>query len=157
MPKPMRPDAVTSYDRRELDAARRGVLNALPIFFDPELVRSVPTTDLFTTLHIAAEHLRDAGDREKELLILSDMLQSTSAFEFQGAQRMPPASWIAAQEEERLLPSLERACVVVIGADHTTPEGQRVRRFWDEYFKATGAMLDDANYRLRAPTDVVSC
>lgn len=157
MPTPIRSDAVTSYDRRELDAARRGVLNALPIFFDPSLVRTVPTTDLFTTLHIAAEHLRDAADRETELLILSDMLQSTSRFEFEGARRMPPEEWIEAQEQQNLLPSLEGACVVAVGADHTTSHGQRVRQFWSEYFAATGARLDPANYRVRAPTDVIGC
>ncbi|HUG39424.1 MAG TPA: hypothetical protein VMM12_03010 [Longimicrobiales bacterium] len=157
MPQPIRPGAITSYDRRELDAARRGVLNALPIFFDPALVRSVPTTDLLTTLHIAAEHLHDAGDREKELIILSDMLQSTRAFEFEGARRMPPEGWVAAQDQGRLLPSLRGACVVVVGADHTTPHGQRVRRFWGDYFQATGARLAAGNYRLRPPTDRVEC
>ncbi len=157
MPRPIRPSAVTSYDRRELEAARRGVLNALPIFFDPALVRAVPTTDLFTTLHIAAEHLRDAGERQKELLILSDMLQSTADFEFNGARRMPGEGWLASQDQARLLPSLAGTCVIVIGADHTTPDGQRVRRFWDSYFQTTGATLDGGNYRLRAPADVAAC
>lgn len=157
MPEPIRPGAVTSYDRRELDAARRGVLNALPIFFDPDLVRSIPTTDIFTTLHMAAEHLHDAGQRDKQLLILSDMLQSTLDFEFEAARRMPRPGWVAAQRREHLLPSLEDTCVIVIGADHTTPEGQRVRQFWVDYFEATGAALDAGNYRLRAPTDPVDC
>lgn len=157
MPEVGRQGAVTSYDRRELEAARRGVLSALPIFFDPGLVRSVPTTDLFTTLHIAAEHLRDARNRDKELIILSDMFQSTPRFEFEGARRMPPPGWIEQQEQANLLPSLEGTCVVVIGADHTTPEGQRVRRFWEKYFEAAGASLESGNYRLRAPPDVVDC
>ena len=157
MPKPLRAGDATSYDRRQLEAARRGVLNALPIFFDPSLVRSVPTTDLFTTLHIAAEHLGDAADRQKQLLILSDMLQSTSQFEFAGARRLPDSGWIAAQQRNRLLPSLEDACVIVIGADHTTGAGQRVRSFWESYFEAAGARLDESHYRLRAPTDALDC
>ncbi|HUE77107.1 MAG TPA: hypothetical protein VMM83_04130 [Longimicrobiales bacterium] len=157
MPEPIRPGAVTSYDQRELHAARRGVLNALPIFFDPALVRTVPTTDLLTTMHIAAEHLRDGGGREDELILLSDMLQSTPRFEFEGARRMPPEGWVASQGEQDLLPSLEGTCVVVIGADHTTPEGQRVRRFWSEYFDAAGAVLDAGRYRLRAPTEPLDC
>lgn len=157
MPEPLREGASTSYDRRELAAARRGVLNALPIFFDPDLVRTVPTTDLLTTMHIAAEHLRDADGREKELLLLSDMLQSTPRFEFQGAARMPPDGWVEAQAREGLIPSLDGTCVVVVGADHMTPAGQRVRRFWDAYFQAAGATLEGANYRLRAPTDEIGC
>lgn len=157
MPAPVRPGAVTSYDRRQLEAARRGAMSALPVFFDAEMVRSVPTTDLLTTMHIAAEHLRDAGGREKEMIILSDMFQSTPRFEFQGARRMPPARWIAQQERANLLPSLEGTCVLVIGADHTTAEGRRVRTFWEEFFETTGATLDAGNYRLRAPQDVVEC
>ena len=157
MPAPVRQGAVTSYDRRRLEAARRGVLNAIPLFFDPDLVRTVPTTDLFTTLHIAAEHLHDAGEREKELLILSDMLQSTPRYEFEGARRMPGEDWVAGQARQDLLPTLRGTCVVVIGPDHTTPHGQRVRSFWDEYFETTGANLDTGNYRLRAPTDVLDC
>ena len=157
MPEPAREGAVTSYDRRQLDAARRGVLTALPIFFDPELARSVPTTDVFTTLHMASEHLRDGSAREKELLLLSDMLQSTPRWEFEGARRMPEPEWVAAQEERSLLPALDGACVVVLGADHTTPQGQRVHEFWSEYFAATGARLDADRYRLRPPTDVLTC
>ncbi len=157
MPEPLRPGVITSYDRRELDAARRGVLSALPIFFDPALVRSAPTTDLLTTLHIAAEHFQDADGRDKELLILSDMLQSTSRFEFAGARRMPPDGWIADQSRQNLLPSLEGTCIIVIGADHTTPAGQRVRGFWADYFASAGGKLAAENYRLRPPTDVVDC
>lgn len=157
MPQPLRPGAVTSYDRRELEAARRGVLSALPVFFDPAVVRTIPTTDLFTTLHIAAEHLGDAGNRDKELVLLSDMFQSTPRFEFEGARRMPPEDWVAQQERTGLLPSLTGTCVLVIGADHTTPAGQRVRAFWERYFDAAGATLEASNYRLRAPPDVVEC
>ena len=157
MPQPIRPGAITSYDRRELDAAKRGVLNALPIFFDPRFVGSVATTDILTTLHIASEYLRDAGARKKELVLLSDMYQSTPALEFESARRMPGDGWIASQEAGGLLPSLDGACVVVIGADPTTAEGQRVRVFWTDYFEAAGAELDPGNYRLRPPVGVVGC
>ena len=157
MPEPIQPGSVTSYDQRQLEAAKRGVLNALPVFFDPEVVRTVPTTDILATMHIAAEHLRDAGDREKQLLVLSDMLQSTPRFEFQGARRMPSEDWVEQRAQQGLLPSLSGTCVVAIGADHTTPAGQQVREFWADYFSAAGASLDAGRYRLRAPTDVLRC
>jgi len=154
MPEVRTPGRETSLDRRGLDAARRGVLNALPVFFDPELVGSIGTTDLFTTLHIASEHLRDArGDRQ--LLLLSDMYQSTSDWEFERARRMPGQDWVEQQAQSGLVPALDDACVVVIGADPTTTEGQRVRRFWDEYLGAAGAELEA--YRVRAPTSVLEC
>ena len=157
MPRARRTDAITSYDRRELDAAKRGVLDALQVFFDPRFVGSVATTDVLTTLHIAAEYLRDAGEREKQLLLLSDMLQSTRAFEFEGARRMPPEGWAASQAAAGLVPSLDGACVVVVGADPTTAPGQRVRAFWTDWFDAAGAELAAANYRARPPVDVLDC
>jgi hypothetical protein len=157
MPRARRADAITSYDRRELDAAKRGVLDALPVFFDPRFVGHVGTTDVLTTLHIASEYLSDARGRTRELILLSDMLQSTSAFEFDGARRMPPDGWIAAQASSGLVPSLDEACVVVIGADPTTAAGQRVRAFWSDWFDAADARLDAGHYRARAPVDVLRC
>ncbi|HUF12619.1 MAG TPA: hypothetical protein VMN78_05950 [Longimicrobiales bacterium] len=158
MPDAMRPDAITSYDRRQLDAAKRGVLNALPVFFDPRFVGSVPTTDILTTLHIASEYLRDADERTKELLLLSDMLQSTpSGFEFGGARRMPTDGWVASQQSASRIPPLDGTCVVVIGGDPTTPAGQQVRAFWIDWFEAAGAALEPANYRARPPVEVIGC
>ena len=157
MPRARRTDAITSYDRRELNAAKRGVLDALQVFFDPRFVGSVRTTDVLTTLHIAAEYLRDARERQKELLILSDMLQSTRTFEFEGARRMPPDGWVDAQDAAGLVPELDGACVVVVGADPTTAQGQRVRAFWGDWFAAAGADFQARNYRARAPVDVIGC
>jgi hypothetical protein len=54
-------------------------------------------------------------------------------------------------------PSRGGACGVVVGAPPTTPDGQRVRDFWEEYFTAAGARLEAGNYRLRAPEEVVEC
>lgn len=147
----------TSYDTRQLEAAKAGVKNALPIFFDPRFVGSIGTTDVLTTLHIASEYLRDGGDRDKQLVLLTDMLQSTPQYEFEGGRRMPGEGWVDAQAREGLLPNLEDACVVVIGADPTTATGQRVRRFWSAYFDAAGASLDPDNYRVRVPVDAVGC
>ena len=157
MPDPIRPGSITSYDRRQLEASKTGVKNALPIFFDPRFVGTVTTTDILTTLHIASEYLRDAGSRERELVLLTDMLQSTDTWEFEGARRMPPGGWVDQQATGGMLPSLEGTCVVVIGADPTNAYGQRVRQFWNGYFEATGAELDPANYRLRPPVDEVGC
>ncbi len=157
MPDPLRAGRVTSYDRRQLDAAKAGVKNALPIFFDPRFAERIATTDVFTTLHIASEFLLDANGRDKQLVLLSDMLQSTDAWEFGGSRRMPQGGWVQSQASSGMLPSLEGTCVVVVGADPTTPEGQRVRVFWSDYFQAAGASLTPENYRLRAPVGELTC
>jgi len=70
---------------------------------------------------------------------------------------MPPGGWVDQQASGGMLPSLEGTCVVVIGADPTNANGQRVRQFWSSYFDAAGAELDAGNYRLRAPVDEIAC
>lgn len=145
------------YDLRQLDGARRAVLAALPIFFDAAVVGSAQTTDILSTLQIAAEYFRDAGGRESRLLLLTDMLHSTPDFEFDQGRRMPSASWVQEQLSSDLLPDLERVCVHVIGADPSTPAGREVRNFWEEYFVEAGASFSPDNYRLRAPLEPLPC
>lgn len=145
------PSFVTSRDRHrlkgDLDAAR----SVSAIFFDPERARRARHTDLFSTLHVAAEFTRAAGGHQTVLVVLSDMLQSAGNIEMEGLRRMPPEGWIDAQRAAGLLPRLDGACVMVVGADATTPEGAAVRDFWLRYFEAAGARLRPESYRLLAP------
>ena len=84
------------------------------------------------------------------------MLQSGSEIEMEGLRRMPGDDWIESRKTSGRLPDLSGVCVVVIGGRIDTETGQRVKGFWSEYFKATGANLYDHNYSLRPvtlPTD----
>src|SRR5690606_34989494 len=98
--------------------------------FENEAAGRLQTTDLFATLHIAAEYVRDEPDRETTLLLLSDMLQSAHGVEMGREGGVPPPTWLVAQSRAGLLPALAGVCVVVVGADATTPGGVAVRDFW---------------------------
>ena len=70
----------------------------------------------------------------------------------EGLRAMPSANWVSRQKAAGTLPDLSGLCVVVVGARVDTNASQRVKQFWDEYFEATGARLEDANYMLRPVT-----
>lgn len=106
-------------------------------------------TDLLSTLHDVGEELRAFTDHEATLYVFSDMLQSTPAIEMEGLRRMPSEHWVKEKYAKGMLPELEGLCVVVVGARVDTDAGQRVKRFWTEYFEVTGATLLDRNYTLR--------
>lgn len=106
-------------------------------------------TDLLSTLHDVGEELRAYADHESTLYVFSDMLQSTPAIEMEGLRRMPGEHWVKEKYAKGMLPELDGLCVVVVGARVDTDAGQRVKRFWSEYFEVTGATLLDRNYTLR--------
>ena len=140
----------TSLDRERLDAIKQAARSVARSVFEGEGAGRLPTTDLFATLHIAAEYVRDAEGRPTHLLMVSDMLQSAHGIEMSRAAGVPDAAWVEAQRASGLLPRLDGTCVAVVGADATSAEGIAVRDFWSAYFDASGATLPDGNYRLIA-------
>lgn len=121
----------------------------LQVFTDSTSRGDINGTDILSTLHDVSADLRAAGSRRATLYIFSDMLQSNRVINMEGLARMPPAGWVQREKADGTLPDLTGLCVVAIGARVDTDAGQRVKRFWDEYFEATGATLLDRNYTLR--------
>lgn len=109
----------------------------------------VDGTDILSTLYDVGEELRAYPDRKATLYLFSDMLQSNRQIDMEGLRAMPPDGWVQEAKDAERLPDLGDLCVVVVGARVDTPASQRVKAFWDEYFKATGAILVDSNYMLR--------
>jgi hypothetical protein len=144
------PTFVSSVDEDNLDGTKEAMRSLVPILFDSTLVGRILQTDIFATLHTVSEYVRDKGGRPTTLVLLSDMLQSANGIEMEQLRRMPGPQWIAQQKSRGTLPDLAGVCVVVVGADDSTPEGVEVKRFWVEYMKAAGADLRDSNYRLLA-------
>ena len=138
----------SSLDRENLEAVKRAARSVARTLFATDSAGKLPTTDLFATLHVAAEFLRDAGGRRTTIVLLSDMIQSAHGIEMSRPDGTPPADWIAAQRRRGLIPRLDGACIIVIGADATSPQGVRVREFWTRYFEAAGARLPPDHYRL---------
>jgi hypothetical protein len=144
------PTFISSRDQNRLAGVRQGAHSVANQFFDPELAGKAAHTDIFSTLHVAAEFVRDAGGRQPVLILLSDMYQSANGVEMEHLRQMPPRGWVAAQRRAGLLPRLNGVCITVVGADATTGAGIAVRDFWREYFTAAGTTLEEKNYRLLA-------
>jgi hypothetical protein len=149
-------DDVTSLEERDqLEGVRKGVKNAVDIFFRNALKKRAAHTDIITTLSIASETI--VPDSHNCLILLSDMLQSSKDLEFEHLRRMPTLAWIDKQKKEGLLRPLHRSEVVVIGADPSTHDGVIVREFWQKYFGESDASLKLQDYRTTPPSDVSVC
>jgi hypothetical protein len=147
---------VTSLEEQErLAGARKGVKDALALFFQNALKKPVIHTDILTTLSIASEEMSPKG--HNCLILLSDMLQSSKELEFEHLRRMPSSDWVDKQSQEGLVRPLRGSSVVVVGADPSTHEGVVVRDFWKRYFSEANALLDSQNYRTTPPSDASAC
>jgi hypothetical protein len=149
IPRP-RTAQLTSFDREALENVKRAARRVTSTIFSQEHAGSLMTTDLISTLHVAAEFMHGAPHRTTTLVLLSDMLQSANGISMERPNGIPSADWVRRQQEAGLVPSLEGACVSVVGADATTAAGVKVRQFWRGYFESAGARLPDRNYRLLA-------
>jgi hypothetical protein len=150
MPTAADPMLPTAREGLNLTGAIRTVTSAIPQYF--KSAAKVSHTDIFATLIAANDLARGGSGRPKTLVLLSDMLQSANGFEMQGLLRMPRAGWIDEQKRTGLMPQLDEACVVVVGADTTTKEGVQVLDFWKKYFSASGASLDPRDYHIYPPS-----
>lgn len=151
----MKPSSsLTLDDVEELKTARNDLKEPVHIFFTRARASSVMHTDILTTLSIASEKISDA--KRNQLLILSDMLQSSKEFEFEHLRRMPPPGWLEKQKQDGLIRPLYQACIIAIGADPSTHEGIVVRDFWQKYFAASDASLSARNYRTTPPAGNLS-
>lgn len=142
-------DVELARDSVVLQRFIRDAVLVLQPFSAPEGREDITGTDILSTLHDVAAEVRAYPDHRAILYLFSDMLQSNRAIDMEGLRRMPPDDWVARADAEGRLPDLEGVCVVVVGARVDTEAAQRVKAFWDEYFRATGATLEDRNYMLR--------
>ncbi len=112
------------------------------------LFRTAPVngSDLFATMHTAGERVREGTGGRKVLVVLSDMLQCTSAVCMERAGGLPDSAWIAGQKRQGLVPALDDVCIAVVGADATTARGVSVREFWRRYFRTAGANFSPTRY-----------
>ena len=148
---PERSDGSPSRQEAALEAYRRGVALAVPRFFSTAGAKHLQHTDILSTLPIVAELQHDAGSRRSTVVFLSDMLQSANGIEMDKGARMPADSYLAKAERNGTLAHLSGVCIAVVGADTTTRLGNKVKAFWQSYFRAAGAHLDSASYRLTPP------
>jgi hypothetical protein len=138
---------LTGKDRRNVEQFHLVASQMASTFFDLTGKRKVMSTDLFHTLQQAADYAKAANGRRTTVLLLSDMLQSTSEVNMEQPGGIPAASWTDGRKAEGRLPDLRNVCVFVVGANATTRAGTHVRAFWEHYFEAAGATFKPENYR----------
>jgi hypothetical protein len=141
------PGTLTGKDRRNVEQFHLVASQIASTFFDLAGKPKVMSTDLFRTLYQAADYAKAANGRRTTVLLLSDMLQSTSEVNMEQPGGIPAAAWVDGRKAEGRLPDLRNVCVFVVGADPTTRAGARVRAFWEHYFDAAGATFKTENYR----------
>jgi hypothetical protein len=144
-------ESLTLDEKEELKTARSVLKEPVHLFVRRAQTRPLMHTDILTTLSIASEQIADG--KRNELIVLSDMLQSSKEFEFEHLKRMPPPDWIAEHKQQGLVRPLYGACVIAVGADPSTREGVVIRKFWQKYFEASNATLSTRNYRTTPPSD----
>jgi hypothetical protein len=137
---------VLGSDRRQLTAFHKTAVQMTKEVIDPDKSKALQNTDLMATLQIAGQYVQDTG-RRPVIVIMSDMLQTVGKFNFE-KEAPPGKDWIAAQRNAGLIPDLRGACVIVVGADVTTPRALQIRDFWQAYFRAANARVEQ--YRLIA-------
>lgn len=136
-----------SSDSTALVRFRRDARDYLRKFTVPEGREGYKGTDILSTLFDIASEVRAYPDHKSTVILFSDMLQATEEMNMEG--NAPPEDWVAKRKAEGRLPDLSGACIVVAGARTDTAEGQKVKKFWQDYFQATGATLLDRNYSYR--------
>ncbi len=137
---------VLSSDRRQLQAFHKTAVQMTKEVIDPARSKALVNTDLLATLQIAGQYVQDTG-RRPVIVIMSDMLQTVGSYNFE--KEAPPSSaWVMQQQQAGLIPDLRGACVVVVGADVTTPRALQIKSFWQAYFRAANARVEQ--YRLLA-------
>ncbi|HEU4882922.1 MAG TPA: hypothetical protein VFT45_11765 [Longimicrobium sp.] len=130
-------------EKDELELARQTAdLYVTSLFKTPPINGS----DLFATMHSAGERAREATGGRKVLVVLSDMLQCTTAVCMEQAGGLPDSAWIAGQKQQGLVPQLDGVCVSIVGVDATTAQGVSVREFWRHYFQTAGAEFNPQRY-----------
>ncbi|HLJ88871.1 MAG TPA: hypothetical protein VKZ53_18780 [Candidatus Angelobacter sp.] len=143
-------ESLSLDEGEELKTARNALKEPVHLFFQRAQTRPVLHTDILTTLSIASEKI--AEGKRNQLIVLSDMLQSSKEFEFEHLLHMPPPDWITRRKQQGLMRPLYGACVIAIGADPSTREGVVIRQFWQKYFEASNATLNEKNYRTTPPS-----
>lgn len=121
----------------------------LAAFTDTTSREQINATDILSTLHDVSAIVRASPEHRPILYLFSDMLQANRALNMERPAGTELTPWIRDAAADGKLPDLSGVCVVAAGARTDTDAGQRVKRFWKEYFDAAGATLTDANYQYR--------
>jgi len=110
--------------------------------------RASPYTDILSSL-VVAEKLFADEPRRKVLVLMSDMIEDTPAYNFEKIRWGPDTTTrlLTELDAKHMVADLSGVCVYVTGASARTAElAQHIGRFWEAYFKRAHADLDTSRY-----------
>ncbi len=130
----------------EMEAIRERIRSRVPGILDEG--GSSTKTDIFGSL-LMAEKLFDAGERQKVLILMSDMIVDSAPYRFDTMSWSPEVKekLLAELQANNLIPDLSGVCVYVSGATAASAQlAAQIGDFWHSYFARTGADLDPSRY-----------
>jgi hypothetical protein len=145
--RPMKGATPSPRERRELDDFRARTRAIVPLFFDSTRQKEVLVTDVFATLHRAADYAKAPNHDKTVLVLLSDMIQATGEANMERETGIPGQEWIDSRASEQRLPDMTGICVIVSGAETKSARGAQIKRFWQDYFAKVGARMSPDRYR----------
>jgi hypothetical protein len=104
--------------------------------------RGTPRTEIINSLNIADKIFHNEKERQKILIVLSDMIQDSREYNFDRVKitNAYTNKIIKARKKQNLLPDLKTVKVYVAGASASDSKKFRsIEKFWNRYFIATGA------------------
>ncbi len=117
------------------------------VLFKPK--RKILRTEILSSLQVAERVFKSFKQPRKVLVIFSDMIEDSRSynFEHENLTENRIKNIIKNEKGKSILPDLKGVKVYVAGASHTNTEKyNRIKNFWFEYFKATGAKIESQNY-----------
>ena len=105
-------------------------------------------TDIFSSL-LLAEKLFYDEPRRKVLVLMSDMIEDNPPYDFERIAWSPATitKILSELDAKSLVPKLPGVCIYVSGASAKSAEiAENVGRFWQAYFRRTGADMDPSRY-----------
>jgi cobalamin biosynthesis Co2+ chelatase CbiK len=128
------------------------VKNKFRTLFDG--IPPVKHTCIIDSLDVAEKVFKQYKGTKRTIIIFSDMMEDSSYadFDFPALQipQIPTAKVVIERiRNERELPDIKGAEVIIIGARATTSDLHRkIEKFWREFFRELGAKITAYNYGL---------
>ena len=147
IPSAQDPSKPTPGEKRRADRTRDEALAVIPTFFDSSSAKRAKTTDIMSALFRAADQAKARPRAKTLVLVLSDMLNSTPELNMERSGGIPDDVWIQSLKGAGRLPDLSGLCVFAVGGDVASDRGARVRSFWLDYLRSSGAVFGPEQYR----------
>ena len=110
--------------------------------------RGSPYTEILNSLNIA-DTIFHGEERQKVLVILSDMIQDSKEYKFERTRITNKyiSDVIRYRKTQKLVPNLTNVKIYVAGASAADSKKFRsIEKFWENYFAATGADFSPHRY-----------